>query len=251
MIKYKSEREIELMRAAGRIVAGALKIVKETVQPGITTIEIDRRVEEYVLGNKAELAFKGYRGYPGNICISINEEVVHGIPGKRRLNEGDIVSIDVGVRYKNYYADAAFSLPVGKVSENARRLLEIGKETLEIAIDNVNSETALSRVSGSIQKFVESKGFNVVRNFVGHGIGANLHEEPQIPNYIIDPPDNPEVILKPGMALAIEPMVNEGTWEVETLPNGWTVVTKDKKLSVHFEHTVAVVPDGKEILTRE
>lgn len=250
MIKYKSERELEIMRTSGQIVAGALRLISDLVRPGISTQEMDQQAASYIRGHKAEPAFKGYRGYPANICISINEEVVHGIPSSRKLIAGDIVSIDVGVKYKNYCGDAAITLPVGKVSSQAQRLITITKKALELAIAKMTPGARLSMVSQTIQKLVESNGYTVVRNLVGHGIGQDMHEEPQVPNYVTDSSEDLDVVFKPGIVIAIEPMVNEGTWEVETLPNGWTVVTKDRKISAHFEHTVAVVENGFEILTQ-
>ena len=252
MITYKSPREIEIMRAGGRIVAGAFKLAQDIIRPGISTKEIDHQIEHYVRQYDGEMAFKGYRGYPGNTCISVNEEVVHGIPGPKKLVAGDIVSIDIGVRYKNYYADAAMTFPVGHVAPKVQCLIDITQKALDRAIEKIKPDIKLSELSKTIQDFVEANGFSVVRNFVGHGIGAKMHEEPQIPNYVTDTDDpaDDEIVLKPGMVLAIEPMVNEGTWEVESLPDGWTVVTKDRKPSAHFEHTVAVTARGREILTR-
>lgn len=251
MIQYKSPREIKLMREAGKLVAGSLELVKKMVRPGIKTMDLDRTVEKYVLARRGELAFKGYRGYPGNICVSINEEVVHGIPDENRvLKEGDIVSIDVGVKYKNYYGDAALTLPVGRISAAAQKLLTVTETVLAKAIDHMAPEVKLSDVSAVIQNFVEKNGFSVVRSFVGHGIGSTMHEEPQVPNYVMPPGEGAEVILKPGLVLALEPMVNTGTSDVEVLGNSWTVVTKDRKLSAHFEHTAAVTGNGSEILTR-
>jgi methionyl aminopeptidase len=250
MIKYKSERELGIMREAGQVVAGTLRLVSELVRPDITTEEIDREVVNYLHNNNSESAFKGYRGYPANICVSVNEEVVHGIPNKRKLKNGDIVSIDIGARYKNYYGDAALTLPVGKVSKEAQRLMETTKKSLDLAITKMAPNVRLSTISKTIQDFVEAQGYSVVRTLVGHGIGQDMHEDPQVPNYVTENEDNSEVILKPGLVIAIEPMVNEGTYQVATLKNGWTVVTKDGKLSAHFEHTVAVTQDGAEVLTQ-
>lgn len=238
------------MRVAGKIVADALKLVQETIKPDRTTIELDRLVEAYVKERHGELAFKGYRGFPANICVSLNEELVHGIPGPRRMKSGDIVTIDVGVRYQNYYGDAAVTLTVGQVSPMAQRLVETARESLNRAIAKMQPGAKLSDVSAAIQDFVESQGFSVIRQYVGHGIGSELHEAPQVPNYRLEAQEQFEVILKPGIVLALEPMVTEGSYEVETLSNRWTVVTKDRKLSAHFEHTVAVTPEGCEVLTR-
>ncbi|MBI4711922.1 MAG: type I methionyl aminopeptidase [Planctomycetes bacterium] len=249
MIQYKSLQEIELMRSAGRIVADVIKMLEKLVRPEMTTLALDEAADKFIRDNDAEPAFKGYRGYPANICVSVNEEVVHGIPGARRLKDGDIVSIDIGVHCKNYYADAAVTLPVGKISKEAQRLIEVTRRALENAIDKIYPGAKLSEISGTVQQTVEKEGFSVVRDFVGHGIGQVMHEDPQIPNYLMDTDDYTEVVLKPGMVLAIEPMVNLGTYAVETLSNGWTVVTKDRRLSAHFEHTIAVMENGNQVLT--
>ena len=249
MIYYKSERELKIMREAGLIVAGAFNLIKKIIRPGLSTLELDKAAADYILSRMGIPAFKGYRGYPGNICVSVNEEVVHGIPDKRILKEGDIASIDVGVEYKNYFADAAITLPVGQITERARKLIEITRNSLNRAIEQMQPNVKLSSVSAVIQNLAESNGFSVVRDFVGHGIGSAMHEDPQVPNYVMPPKDNIEVILKPGLVVALEPMINEGGWEVEVLPNKWTVVTKDRKLSAHFEHTVAVTENGREVLT--
>jgi len=249
MIKYKSEWEIELMRNAGSILAKALKLAKEITKPELTTIELDNQLTRFVIENGGEMAFKGYRGFPANICVSINEELVHGIPGPRKIRAGDIVSIDIGVRYKNYYADAAITIGVDQISPKAREIINVTKEVLEIGISKIKPGVHLFELSAAIQDFVESRGFSVVRQYVGHGIGSQMHEDPQVPNYRISPEEQTDVTLKQGMVLAIEPMVNEGTYDVETLSNNWTVVTSDRKLSAHFEHTVAVTPEGYDILT--
>ncbi|MDI6732726.1 MAG: type I methionyl aminopeptidase [Planctomycetota bacterium] len=260
MIQCKSSREIELIRKAGEITAGALNLVSAVIKPDISTKLLDETVVKYIKEKGGIPAFKGYRGFPANICASVNEEVVHGIPNKRLLKTGDIVSIDIGVCYKNYYADAAITLPVGNISETAKHLINVTKQALYLAIKKVRANVRLSEISATIQNFVEGNRFSVVRDLVGHGIGSVMHEEPQIPNYV-DKETRPngssgranrldnEVILKEGMVLAIEPMVNEGTYQVETITNGWTVVTKDRKLSAHFEHTVLVKGDGSDILT--
>jgi methionyl aminopeptidase len=251
MIKYKSAREIELMRQAGLIVAGAMKLAREMIKPELSTVELDVKMTDYVVKHGGEMAFKGYRGYPANVCVSINEELVHGIPDSRRIKSGDIVSVDVGVRYKNYYADAAFTVGAGEISEKAKRLIEVTQKALDMAIDKVEPGRHLFEISGTIQNFVESQGYSVVRQYVGHGIGTELHEDPQVPNYRISPEEQADVILKPGVVIAIEPMVNEGSWEVETLKNKWTVVTRDRKLCAHFEHSVVVTDSGYDILTKE
>ncbi len=226
--------------------ARALKYLKAFIREGITTEELDRLAEEYIKRHGGIPAFKGYRGYPRSLCVSVNEEVVHGIPGKRRLKEGDIVSLDLGVLMDGYYGDAAITVPVGKVSELARKLIKVTEEALYRGIEMARPGNRLSDISHAIQTHVEKAGFSVVREFVGHGIGKQLHEEPQVPNF---GPPNRGPRLEPGMVLAIEPMVNTGTWEVRILPNGWTVVTADGGLSAHFEHTVAITDNGPEILS--
>jgi methionyl aminopeptidase len=246
LIIIKSLQEIELMRQAGRIVAGTLQELAGAVRPGITTIQLDTLARQYIQKSGARPAFLGYHGFPATICTSLNEEVVHGIPGLRRLKAGDIISIDVGVFYKGYYGDAAATFPVGEVSPLAKRLLEVTRESLYKGIEKAYPGNRLYDISAAIQTYVESRGFSVVRSYVGHGIGSEMHEEPQVPNFGL-PGKGP--LLEAGMVLAIEPMVNAGTWEVETLSDDWTVVTKDRNLSAHFEHTVAIMQDGPEILT--
>ncbi len=251
MIKCKSPYEVELIYKAGQILARTLNLVSEKVLPDIRTEYLEEIAIKYIRENGASAAFKGYRGFPANICASVNEEVVHGIPSKRTLKEGDIVSIDIGVCYKKYYADASITCGVGKISREAQKLIDVTKQSLYLAISKIRDSVELSRISETIQNLVESNGFSVVRDLVGHGIGSLIHEEPQIPNYV-DPTalkKEEDIILKEGMVLAIEPMVNQGTWEVETLPNSWTVVTKDRKLSAHFEHTVLVEKYRGKILT--
>lgn len=252
MIKYKSPREIELMSEAGKILGGALNLMAGLVKPDISSKALDEAAAKYIIEQGGTPAFKGYRGYPANICVSINEEVVHGIPGKRLIKEGDIVSVDIGVCYKNYFADAAVTLPAGKISAQAQKLIDVTRESLNLALNKIAPGIRLSVISETVQNFVESHGFSVVRDLVGHGIGSEMHEPPQIPNYIDErePAANNSVILKEGMVLAIEPMVNEGTFKVKTLDNGWTVVTDDRKLSAHFEHTVLVQENGRKILTQ-
>src|SRR3989337_1840868 len=230
MIILKSSQEIERIRTAGAVVAGALEELKKRIYPGITTRELDKRAEEFLIKKGGTPAFKGYKGYPDTICISINEEVVHGIPSERKLTEGDIVSIDIGVLLDGYYGDAAITLPVGRISSQAKHLLEVTEASLYKAIEC----------------YVEGAGYSVVRDFVGHGIGRSLHEEPPVPNYG-EPGKGPR--LKAGMVLAIEPMVNMGGHELIILENGWTTVTKDGSLSAHFEHTVVITEKGPLILT--
>jgi len=246
MINIRSKQEIEIMRRANRLVAQILQKLKETIRPGILTEELDRIAETAARNADAIPAFKGYRGYPASLCVSINEEVVHGIPGKRALREGDIVSMDFGVHYDGYFGDAAITVPVGKESDAARRLLEATEKALYEGIKQARAGCRLLDISHAIQSCVESLGFSPVRDFVGHGIGRSLHEEPQVPNY--GPPHQGPRLL-PGMILAIEPMVNEGTWKVTVLEDGWTVVTADRGLSAHFEHTVAVTDAGPDILS--
>ncbi len=248
MIILKSERELQYMFDAGQIVAKAHKEVEKAAKPGVTTLELDQVAEEYILNCQAKPAFKGYHGYPATICASINEEVVHGIPSRLRIvKSGDIISIDIGAIINDYVGDAAVTLPVGEIEDEVKRLLAVTKQSLFEGIEKAVVNNRLSDISHAVQSFVEKNNFSVVRDFVGHGIGRSMHEEPQIPNFGI-PGHGPR--LKTGMALAIEPMVNMGTYEVETLPDNWTVVTKDQKNSAHFEHTIAVTEKGPWILTR-
>jgi methionyl aminopeptidase len=235
------------MAVSSRIVAGALEEIKKIISPGITTKELDDLAESYILAKGALPAFKGYRGYPASLCASVNEQVVHGIPSSTKIKEGDIVSLDIGVYYKGFYGDAAVTLPVGKISRQVQKLLSVTESALDAGIAGASAGRRLSDISSAIQQCAESEGFSVVRNFVGHGIGRDLHEEPQIPNYG-KPGDGPRLIE--GMTLAIEPMVNAGSWEVSILKDGWTAVTKDRSLSAHFEHTVAITKNGPEILTK-
>ncbi|RDV83381.1 type I methionyl aminopeptidase [Ammonifex thiophilus] len=247
MIHRKSERELQYMREAGRIVALTLQELEKAIRPGVTTKELDSLAEEFIRRQGARPAFKGLYGFPASICTSINEEVVHGIPGPRRLREGDIISIDVGTEVEGYHGDGAWTFPVGEISEEAARLLEVTREALYRGIEKAVAGNRLTDISYAIQTYVESHGFSVVRDFVGHGIGRRMHEEPQVPNF--GPPGRGPR-LEEGMTLAIEPMVNAGTYEVEVLPDNWTVVTKDRRLSAHFEHTIAVRKTRAEILTR-
>lgn len=246
MITIKSQREIKLMRTAGRVVAEVLALLQEAVRPGITTAELDKMAEKYIRRANCKPAFLGYHGYPATICASINEEVVHGIPSLRKLQEGDIVSIDVGAVYQGYYSDAAMTFPVGDVEPEVLRLLEVTRQSLYEGIKQAVKGNRLTDISHAIQVHVEKNGFSVVRNYVGHGIGNKMHEEPQVPNF--GPPGRGPR-LEPGMALAIEPMVNMGTWEVETLQDNWTVVTLDRKWSAHFEHTIVITDETPMILT--
>ncbi len=247
MIVLKSQDEIKRIADACRIVAEALESIKKIITPGINTFELDKRVESFIVSKNAKPAFKGYRGYPASLCTSINEQVVHGIPSFAKLKEGDIISLDVGVFYKGFYGDAALTLPVGETGKTAKRLLLVAEEALFLGIKKAVAGNRLFDISYAIQNHVETAGFSVVRNFVGHGIGRELHEEPQLPNFG-KPGEGPK--LMEGMTLAIEPMVNAGGWEVVVLKDGWTAETKDKSLSAHFEHTVAIMSDGPKALTK-
>jgi len=247
MIILKSSDEIKNMTQSCSIVAKTLDAIKTLVKPGITTEEIENFADAYIRANNAVPAFKGYRGYPASICTSVNNEIIHGIPSDRVLKEGDIVSIDLGVYKDGFYGDAAYTFPVGEIHPDAERLLRVTEESLYIGIENARPDNRVSDISCSIQRHIESNGFSVVRAFVGHGIGRDLHEEPQIPNFGL-PNRGPR--LKSGMTLAIEPMVNEGGYEVLILNDGWTTVTMDGKLSAHFEHTILVTSDKPKILTK-
>jgi len=246
VIIIKSPREIEQLKKSNAIVAEVFQKLKKAIVPGITTKELDQIAEEMILSRGAIPAFKGYRGFPATLCISINEEVVHGIPGQRRLKEGDIVSLDLGAILNGYFGDAAITLPVGELDLVAKRLLEVTEKALYIGIDQVKVGNRLFDISYAIQTWVESHGFSVVRDFVGHGIGKDLHEEPQIPNFG-SPHQGPR--LEKGMVFALEPMVNEGTYGVRILSDGWTVVTADGKRSAHFEHSIVITDGGAEVLS--
>ncbi|MFH1422624.1 MAG: type I methionyl aminopeptidase [Planctomycetota bacterium] len=249
-IIYKSPREIGLMREAGKIVAEVLNELSLLIKEGTTTIQLDSKAVKVAEKCHGELAFFGYRGFPAHICTSVNEEVVHGIPDNRTLKNGDIVSIDVGIRVKEYHADAAATFPVGEVTPQVQELLDVCRKALDVGIGAALPNASLSSVSGAIQSFVESRNFSVVREYVGHGIGQSLHEEPQVPNFIDRRKFTVDVVLKSGITIAIEPMVNIGISDVEVLSNHWTVVTKDRKPSAHFEHTIAVTEEGHIILTQ-
>ena len=247
MIVIKSPSELDKMRAAGRIVAEVLARLKEEIQPGVTTATLDQIAEKACLKAGAKPAFKGYGGFPYAICASPNDRIVHGFPDERPLQPGDILSIDFGVLYKGYYGDSAITVPVGEVTAETRALVVTTQESLQKAIDRAVPGGRLSDISHAVQSWVEPRGFSVVREFVGHGIGQRLHESPQIPNFGA-PGQGPR--LKAGMVLAIEPMINVGVPDVKILDDGWTAVTQDGKLSAHFEHTVAITEQGPEILTR-
>lgn len=246
MIVLRSAEEIEKIRKAGAIIAKTFDELRKAVRPGLPTKEMDTLARKVIIEMGGYPAFKGYKGYPSNICVSVNEEVVHGIPSDRRLSEGDIVSIDIGVRFRDYYADAAITLGVDKISEDRKTLINATEKALYKGIEEAFPGNRISDVSAGIQEYVESMGFSVVRALVGHGIGSKIHEEPEVPNYGTRG-TGPRI--DPGMVIAIEPMVNAGTYEVEVLDDGWTVVTKDRKPSAHFEHTIVVTKDGSEILT--
>jgi methionyl aminopeptidase len=247
MIVSKSKTELELMREAGKIVALTHRELAENIRPGITTKELDSLAEDFIRKHGAVPSFKGYHGYPASICTSVNEELVHGIPGPRILKDGDIISIDIGAHIYGFHGDSAWTYPVGHISEKAVQLLRVTEESLYKGIEQVREGNRLSDIGHAIQNYVEAAGFSVVRDYVGHGIGRQMHEDPQIPNY--GPPGRGPR-LKVGMTLAIEPMVNAATYHCRTLADNWTVVTADGNLSAHFEHTVALTEDGPEILTR-
>ncbi|OHW62442.1 methionine aminopeptidase 1 [Andreesenia angusta] len=246
MIILKSKREIEIMREAGRVVAETHAFLKEVIKPGITTKELDTLAENFIRSKNAIPGFKGYGGFPGTICASINEEVVHGIPSMRELKEGDIISIDIGSIVDGYYGDSAKTYPVGDISEENQKLIDVTKESFYRGMEFAKLGYRLSDISHAIQTYVEENGFSVVTDYVGHGIGRNMHEEPPIPNF---GPAGKGPRLQEGMVLAIEPMVNIGTRKVKVLSDNWTVVTLDKKNSAHYEHTIAITSDGPEILT--
>ncbi|HUV74156.1 MAG TPA: type I methionyl aminopeptidase [Anaerolineae bacterium] len=247
MVIRKSDRELALMREAGRIVAVTHAVLRESIRPGVTTAELDALAYETVTKHGAKPSFLGYRGFPASLCVSTNEEVVHGIPGPRVLEEGDIVSLDFGTIYRGFQGDAAITVGVGKIGKRAQELIEATRGALKAAIAQCRRGNYLGDISWSIQDYAESRGFSVVRQYVGHGIGRKMHEEPQIRNY--GTPGR-GILLKPGMTFALEPMVNVGTYLTHVLNNEWTVVTDDGQLSAHFEHTVAVTEGEPEVLTR-
>ncbi len=246
MIKLKNNHEIDLMRKAGRIVAETLLIVEDNIKPGITTAELNRIAEEFIIKSGAKPSFKGLYGFPASLCISVNDEVVHGIPGEYILRDGDIVSIDCGACFNGFNGDAARTFPVGDISIDAEKLIEVTKNSFFEGIKFAQAGNRLTDISYEIQNYVEASGFSVVRDYVGHGIGRNVHEDPEVPNFG-KPGRGPKLVE--GMVLAIEPMVNAGNYKVKTLKNKWTVVTSDRSLSAHYENTVAILPDGPDILT--
>ncbi|MGD8561436.1 MAG: type I methionyl aminopeptidase [Desulfarculaceae bacterium] len=246
MIKIKSPDEMELMRESNRVVAQVLEAITEEAAPGVTTAALDRLAEDLCRQSGAEPAFKGYRGFPFALCCSVNEQVVHGFPSDHALKAGDILSVDFGTLLNGFYGDAATTLAIGRVNKQARELMDATRSALEAGIKKMRPGNRLGDVSAAVQEVAEKAGFSVVRQFVGHGIGRELHEDPQVPNYG-QSGKGPE--LRPGMVIAIEPMVNVGTWEVKVLDDGWTAVTADGELSAHFEHTVAITEDGPRILS--
>ena len=247
MVQLKSKSEIEQMRKAGAVVAQVLLEIGEMVKPGVSTADLDLFAQVRTKELGAKPAFKGYHGFPATLCVSVNEEVVHGIPSKKRiLNDGDIVGVDFGVVLDGWYGDSAKTFCVGKVSDEIDKLVKITEKSLYLGIDQAKSGNHLFDIGHAIQNYVESYGFSVVREFVGHGIGKNLHEDPQVPNY---GSKGKGMLLKPGMVIAIEPMINAGRPEVKVLSDGWTAITADRKWSAHFEHTVAITEQGNQILT--
>ena len=247
MVVLKTGRELQIMREACRISAGALKLIGSAVEPGVTTAELDRLAEQYILKQGAKPNFKNYQGYPATACISINNEVIHGIPSeKRKLVSGDIVSVDLGAEFNGYHGDNAATFAVGDVSDEAKRLMDTTRESLYEGIKAACAGSRIGDISYAIQKYVEARGYSVVRQFVGHGVGTKLHEAPEVPNFGTA---GRGIRLLPGMTLAIEPMVNVGGYDVKVMPDGWTVLTRDGSLSAHFEHTIAITSDGPQIMT--
>ncbi len=247
MITIKSKYEIEFMKAAGRVTGETLKLLQELTKPGVSTLELDKAAEKYIRSQGCVPSFKGYGGFPGSVCASINDEVIHGIPGKRILKDGDIVSFDVGACYKGYHGDAARTFGVGNISDEAQKLIDVTCESFFEGIKFAKDGYRISDISGAIQKYVEDNGFSVLREYCGHGIGRELHEEPEIPNYVA--PGRRGVRIRPGMCLAIEPMVNAGTREIYVADNDWTVLTQDGKLAAHYENSVLVTNGEPFLLT--
>jgi methionyl aminopeptidase len=246
MVTIKTAHEIEIMRRAGAIAAKALYLAGKAIRPGISTLELNKIIHEYITSQGASPSFLGYGGFPGSACISLNDEVIHGIPGKRKLRRGDIVKIDVGACIDGYHSDCANTFAVGKISAEAKKLMDSAKYGFFKGLEQMVPGNRLGDVGNAIQQYVEQQGFSIVRDFVGHGIGTSLHEDPNVPNFGIP---GHGLKLMPGMVLAVEPMVNAGTYEVQVLDDNWTVVTKDRSLSAHFEHTVAITDSGPKILT--
>ncbi|MFC1553201.1 type I methionyl aminopeptidase [candidate division KSB1 bacterium] len=248
MIYCRSPKEIDLMRRAAEVLVKTFDLVTESIGPGTKSIELDRAVENYIVGSGAKPAFKGYRGFPNSTCISIDEVVVHGIPNDRKFENGQLVSIDIGVELNGYFADAARTYAIGEISDEKQKLMSVTENALEKGINEAVDGNRISNISGAIQTYAEDMGFSVVRDLVGHGIGQSLHEDPEIPNFI-DERKGPQPKITTGMVFAIEPMINTGGWEVSFMPDGWTIITKDFSTSAHFEHTIAVTENGPEILT--
>jgi len=249
MISIKTDEEFRAMREAGRIVAEVLAWARENVKAGMTTLDVDAEAERIIRSRGAVPEFKGYRGFPASICASINDEVVHGIPGKRKLKSGDVIGIDVGARWGGFVGDAAITLPIGAVSKDAQRLVDTCRECLDLAIAATGPGVRLSAIGAAVQTHAESRGYTLVREYAGHGIGRHMHEEPSVPNYVDPRSRHRDHVLRPGMAICIEPMVNAGGPEVRVLDDDWTVVTRDGRLSAHFEHTVAIKSGGAEVMT--
>jgi methionyl aminopeptidase len=252
-IELKSEKEIATMRQAGKIVAEVLKILAEQIKPGMKTKEMDAIAVKELKRMGGESSFKGYHGYPATICVSVNDEIVHGIPGDKVLKEGDIVSLDFGAIYHGYHGDAAITVPVGEISAEARRLIDTTRDTLSVGVEAARAGAKLGDVSAAIQSYAESRGYSLVREYTGHGIGRKMHEDPQIPNttyapYGLQAGTGP--VLKKGMTLALEPMLNIGGWQTRVAGDQWTVLTADGSLSAHFEHTIAIDDNEPEVLTR-
>jgi methionyl aminopeptidase len=248
MINCKSEAELNIMRQAGRIVAETHRMLARHIQPGVTTMQLDHLADTFIRSQGAIASFKGLYGFPASICASVNNELVHGIPSERTLAEGDIISIDIGAQYKGFHGDSAWTYTVGDVADDVRKLLNVTERSLYAGLEQAKPDARLYTISHAIQKCIEDEGFSVVREYAGHGVGRELHEEPQIPNY--GPPGQGPRLM-PGMVLAIEPMVNAGERYVKTLEDDWTVVTIDGSLCAHFEHTIAITEDGYEILTKQ
>ena len=247
MIIVKSEREIELMRRAGKITAAARALAGEMVKPGVTTREIDKAVFHFIRSQGAEPSFLNYNGYPASVCVSVNDEIIHGIPGPRVLKEGDIVSVDVGAYIGGFHGDCAATYPCGKISEEAQRLIDVTRQSFFEGFAQAREGNRISDISHAVQKYVEENGFSVVRDYVGHGVGANLHEAPEVPNYG-KPGHGPR--LAPGMTLAVEPLVNQGDWRIKVMRDGWTVRTADGSLSAHYENSILITKGEPEILTQ-
>lgn len=248
MIVIKSSREIAIMRKAGKITAAARALARDMVKPGVTTGEIDKAVYDLIVKNGAVPSFLHYNGFPASACISVNDQVIHGIPGSRILQEGDIVSLDLGACYQGYHGDCADTFPVGQVSDEAKRLIEVTRQSFFEGIQYARHGNRIADISRAIQEYAESNGFSIVRDYVGHGVGARLHEEPEVPNYVTHR-GSPR--LMKGMTIAVEPMVNAGTWRVRQLDDGWTVVTADGALSAHYENSILITDGQAEILTVE